>query len=87
MGTQPCTVVDWKGILRIYCPGYTGVRGSEWADIVAGTETIASGRRLIRPEVLRSLRNFLNIDRPGYPSTDRQDRENGKRKRPTFQPF
>ena len=47
-------------LLWIYCPEHAGVRGNEQADRLAST----SGLRLGRAEVLRGLRNFLNMDRP-----------------------
>ena len=46
-------------------------RGNEQADRLAGTADITSGLQLGRVEVLRGLRNFLNMDRPEHHSTDR----------------
>ena len=50
-------------LLWIYCPGHAGVSGNERADRLASTENITSGLLLGRAEVLRGLRNFLNMDR------------------------
>ena len=55
----------------LYCPGHTGVSGNERADRLARTEDMASGLQFGRAEVLRGLRNFLNMDRPGHSSIDR----------------
>ena len=53
-----------RRLLWIYCPGFAGVSGNEWADSLASTADITSGLQLGRAEVLRGLRNFLNMDRP-----------------------
>ena len=58
-------------LLWIYCPGHAGVSGNERADRLASTADITSGLQLGRAEVLRGLRNFLNMDRPEHHSTDR----------------
>ena len=58
-------------LLWIYCPGYTRVIGNERADRLASTADITSGLQLGRAEVLRGLRNFLNMDRPEHHSIDR----------------
>ena len=58
-------------LLWIYCPGHAGVSGNERADRLASTADITSGLQLGRAEVLRSLRNFLNMDSPEHHSTDR----------------
>ena len=44
---------------------------NEWADRLASTADITSGLQLGRAEVLRGLRNFLNMDRPEHHSIDR----------------
>ena len=44
---------------------------STWADRLASSADLTSGLQLGRVEVLRGLRNFLNMDRPEYHSTDR----------------
>ena len=54
-------------LLWIYCPGYAGVYGNEQADRLASTADITSCLQL---EVLRCLRNFLNMDMPEHHSTD-----------------
>ena len=51
-------------LLWIYCPGHAGVSGNERADRLASTADITSGLQLGRAEVLRGLRNFLNMHRP-----------------------
>ena len=43
----------------MYCPGYTGVKGNDRTDTMAGKAAITSGLRLGRSEVLRSLRYYL----------------------------
>ena len=58
-------------LLWIYCPGHTGVSGNERADRLASTADITFGLQLGRAEVLRGLRNFLNMDRLEHHSTDR----------------
>ena len=50
-------------LVWIYCPGCTGVSGNERAGRLASTADITSGLQLGRAEVLRGLRNFLNMDR------------------------
>ena len=57
--------------LWIYCPGHAGVSGNERADRLASTADITSGLQLGRAEVLRGLRNFLNMDRQEHHSIDR----------------
>ena len=59
-----------QGRLWIYCPGHAGVGGNERADRLASTADIPSDLQLGRAEVLRGLRNFLNMDRPEHLSTD-----------------
>ena len=61
----------WTGFLWTYCPGHAGVSGNEWADRLASTADITSGLQLGSAEVLRGLRNFLNMNRPEHHSTDR----------------
>ena len=58
-------------LLWIYCPGHAGVSGNEQADRLASIADITSGLQLGRAEVLRSLRNFVNIDGPQHHSTVR----------------
>ena len=58
-------------LLWIYCPGHAGVSGNERADRLASTADITSGLQLGREEVLRGLRNFLNMDRLKHHSIDR----------------
>ena len=53
-------------LLWMYCPGHAGVSGNERADRLAS----ASGLHLGRAEVLRGLRDFLNMDRPEHHSID-----------------
>ena len=67
-GTPPCIVFVYK---NFYCPGHAGVSGNERADRLTGTADITPGLQLGRAEVLRGLRNFLNMDRPEHHSTDR----------------
>ena len=57
-------------LLWICCPGHAGVSGNEREDRLASTADITSGLQLGRAEVLRGLRNFLNMDRPEHDSTD-----------------
>ena len=59
-------------LLRIYFSGHTGVSGNERVDILASISDITSGLQLGRAEVLRGLRNFLNMDRPEHHSIDLQ---------------
>ena len=54
-----------------YCPGHAGVSGNERADRLASTEDFTSGLQLVRAEVLRGLRNFLNTDKPEHQSINR----------------
>ena len=58
-------------LLWIYCPGHAGVSGNERSDRLASTADITSGLQFGRAEVLRGLRNFLNMDRPEHHSIDR----------------
>ena len=58
-------------LLWICCPGHSGVSGKERAGRLASTGDITSGLQLGRAEVLRGLRNFLNMDRPEHHSIDR----------------
>ena len=69
-------------LLRIYCPGHAGVSGNERTDRLASTADITSGLQLGRAEVLRGLRNFLNMDRPEHHSNDCQ-KERGVEKEAT----
>ena len=56
--------------LWIYCPGHAGVSGNDRADRLASTSDITSGLQLGRAEMLRGLRNFLNMDMPEHHSID-----------------
>ena len=58
-------------LLWICCPGHAGVSGNERADRLASTVDVTSGLQLGRVEVLRGLRNFLNLDTPEHHSTGR----------------
>ena len=58
-------------LLWIYCTGHAGVSGNERTDRLASTADITSGLQLGRAEVLRGLRNFLNMDRPEHHNIDR----------------
>ena len=58
-------------LLWIYYPRHAGVSRNERADRLARTADITSGLHLGRAEVLRDLRNFLNMDRPEHHSIDR----------------
>ena len=58
-------------LLWICCPGHAGVSGNERADRLASTADITCILHCGRAEVLRDLRNFLNMDRPEHHSTDR----------------
>ena len=57
--------------LWIYCPGHDGVSGNEQTQKLASTADITSGLQLGRAELLRGLRNFLNMDRPEHHNIDR----------------
>ena len=57
-------------LLWIYCPGHAGVSGNERADRLVSTADITSGLQLGRTEVLRGLRDFLNMDRSEHHITD-----------------
>ena len=57
-------------LLWIYCPGHVGVSGNERADRLANTADMTSGLHLGRAEVLRGLRDFLNMDNPEHHSID-----------------
>ena len=57
-------------LLWIYCPRHAGVSENEQADRMASTADITSGLQLGRAEVLRGLRNFLNMDKPEHHSVD-----------------
>ena len=57
-------------LLLIYCPKHAGVSGNERANRLASTANITSGLQIGRTEVLRSLRNFLNMGRPQHDSID-----------------
>ena len=67
-------------LLWIYCPGHAGVSRNERADRLASAADITSGLQLGRAEVLRDLRNFLNMDRPGHHSIDRLKERDHKEK-------
>ena len=67
----PLGCPDWlQRLLWIYCPGHAGVSGNEQANRLASTADITSGLQLGGAEVLRGLRNFLNMDRPEHHSID-----------------
>ena len=57
--------------LWLYCPGHARVSGNERGDGLASTANITTGLQFGRAEVLRGLRNFLNMDRPEHHSIDR----------------
>ena len=68
-----CTAMHllWlQRLLCIYCPGHVGVSGNERADRLASTADITSGLQLGSTEVLRGLKNVLNMDRPEHHSID-----------------
>ena len=62
--------IPLRRLLWICCPGYDGVSGNERAYRLASTADITSDLQLGRAEVLRGLRNFLNMDRPENHSFD-----------------
>ena len=71
---QPCNtriLLDGFQITSPYCPGHAAVSGNEQADRLASTADIIYGLQLGRAEVLRGLRNFLNMDRPEHHCIDR----------------
>ena len=77
---------DWHTAMQSSA-AKTTVNLLPWADRLASTVDITSGLQLGREEVLRGLRNFLNMDRPEHHSTDRlKGKRSGDRKRPTFPP-
>ena len=84
-GPQPCTDFCCK-LLCVYCPGHVGTRGNEGARRLASTGRLpAAGLQLGREEVLRGLRNFVNMFRPELQSVDRlKERGVVEGKRPTF---
>ena len=57
--------------LWIYSPGHSGVKGNDRADRLAGKPIIASGLRLGRSEVLRSMRHYLRGKSQGHLTIDR----------------
>ena len=69
-GTQLFTVFGCKNLLWIYLPGHAGINGNERASRLASIADITSGLQLGWADVLRSLRNFLDLDRPEHQSTD-----------------
>ena len=73
-----------KTSVGICCPGHVRISGNERADRLARIADITSGLQLGRAEVLRGLRNFLNLDRPEHQSPE--GKRSGERKRPTFHP-
>ena len=56
--------------LWIYCPGHDRDCRNEWEDRLASTVDMTSGLQLGRAEVLKGLRNFLNMDRPDHNNID-----------------
>ena len=60
-----------RRLLWIYCHGHAGVSGNERADRLASTTDITSGLQFGRAEVLRGLRNCLNMNRPEHHSIGR----------------
>ena len=63
-------MVQLQRLPWIYCPGHAGVSGNEQADRLASAADITSSLQLDRAEVLRGLRNFLNMDWPEHHSID-----------------
>ena len=68
-GTQSCAIFGCT-LLWIYRPGHAGISGNEHADRLASTADFTAGLQLGRVEVLRGLRNFLNLDRLEHHSID-----------------
>ena len=60
------------------CSGYAVVKGSNRADRLTGKVTIASGMRVGRSEVLRSLRHYMRVHIQGH---HRSPGEKRRRKR------
>ena len=52
-------------------PGHAGACGNKWEDGLPSTADTTSGLQLGSAKVLRSLRNFLIMDRPEHHSIDR----------------
>ena len=69
--TQPYTVFGCKTCTSVDLLSWHGVSQNERVDTLASTADITSGLQLGRAEVLRGLRNFLNMDRPEHHSIDR----------------
>ena len=63
--------INLPKLLLVYCPGYAGVNGNNWADRLAGKATITSGLLLGRYEVLSSLRHYLRAQNQGRHTIDR----------------
>ena len=78
--------VRLQRLLWVYRPGHGRVRGHERADRLASTAETTSGLQPGRAEVLRGLKNFLDMDEQEHYSTDRLKERSGERKRPTFHP-
>ena len=57
-------------ILWICCLSHAGVRRNDWTDTLASTADRTSSLHLHRAEVLRGLRNFLNVATPEHHSSD-----------------
>ena len=74
MGCPDCHTamhsLQLQRLLWIYCSGHARVSENERADRLASTADITSDLQLGRAEVLRCLRNFLNMDRPEHHSID-----------------
>ena len=68
-GTQPCTAFSYKDFCGSTVLGKP-VSGNKRADRLASTADITCGLQFGRAQVLRGLRNSLNIDRPEHHSTD-----------------
>ena len=50
----------------MYYPGHTGVKGNERADRLADKTTVTNAMRLLRSEMLRSLRHYVRAQSRGY---------------------
>ena len=56
-------------LLRVYCPGHAGVKGSDRANRLAGKTTLTSGLLLGKLEVL-SLRHYLRAQSQEHHTID-----------------
>ena len=62
--------IHLRKLLRVYCPGHTGMKGNDRADRLVEKAAMIEGLRLEGSEMLRSFRHYLRAESRGHHTID-----------------